>query len=90
MVHAGPNYYELAREFGCTSWSTRQWFEQAAHNVGGGAVGLRTMERAELTRARWENEQLKQEREHCDPEALVGFVKSNQATCAVPWHVPIA
>jgi transposase len=60
---AGRSFNELAKEFGCTSWSIRQWVKRAERDKGCGDGGLTTMERQELTRLRRENRQLKLERE---------------------------
>jgi putative transposase len=83
---------ELAKEFGCTSWSIRTWVKQAARDEGRGDGGLTNAEREELTRLRRENRRLREEardplksrglvcqREGRDTEALFGFVKANQA-----------
>lgn len=63
LYRAGRGFDELAKEFGCTSWSIRQWVKQADRDVGRGDGGLTTVERQELTRLRRENRQLKMERE---------------------------
>lgn len=63
LYRAGRGFDELAKEFGCTSWSIRQWVKQADRDGGGGDGGLSTAERQELTRLRRENRQLKMERE---------------------------
>ena len=63
LHRTGRNFDELAKEFGCTSWSIRQWVKQADRDVGRGDGGLSTAERQELTRLRRENRQLKEERE---------------------------
>jgi len=63
LHRAGRGFDELAKEFGCTSWSIRQWVKQADRDVGRGDGGLSTAEREELTRLRRENRQLKMERE---------------------------
>jgi transposase len=62
LHRAGRGFDELAKEFGCTSWSIRQWVKQADRDVGRGDGGLNTAERQELTRLRRENRQLKMER----------------------------
>jgi transposase len=59
----GRSFNELAEEFGCTSWSIRQWVKQADRNAGQGDGGLSTIEREELTRLRRENRRLREERE---------------------------
>jgi len=63
LHRAGRSFTELAREFGCTSWSIRQWVKQADRDAGRGDGGLSTAERQELARLRRENRQLKLERE---------------------------
>jgi len=63
LQRAGRGFDELAKEFGCTSWSIRQWVKQAERDGGRGDGGLSTLERQELTRLRRENRQLKMERE---------------------------
>ena len=63
LHRAGRGFDELAKVFGCTSWSIRQWVKQADRDGGGGDGGLSTAERQELTRLRRENRQLKMERE---------------------------
>ncbi len=63
LHRVGRGFEELAKEFGCTSWSIRQWVKQADRDAGSGDGGLTTAERQELTRLRRENRQLKMERE---------------------------
>lgn len=63
LHRVGRGFDELAKEFGCTSWSIRQWVKQAVRDAGSGDGGLSTAERQELTRLRRENRQLKLERE---------------------------
>ena len=63
LVGAGRRYDELAAEFGCSSWSIRQWVKRADRDVGRGDGGLTSDEHRELTRLRRENRQLKLERE---------------------------
>lgn len=63
LYRAGRSFKALAREFGCTSWSIRQWVKQADRDAGRGDGGLSTAERQELARLRRENRQLKLERE---------------------------
>ena len=69
----------MAKEFGCTSWSIRQWVKQADRNTGRGDGGLSTAEREELTRLRRENRQLKDEREILS-KAAAWFAKERTAT----------
>src|SRR6516165_1281889 len=63
LHRTGRGFDELAREFGCTSWSIRQWVKRADRDEGRGDGGLTTAEREELTRLRRENRRLKMERE---------------------------
>lgn len=63
LHRAGRSFNELSKEFGCTTWSIRQWVKQADRDGGRGDGGLTTAERQELTRLRRENRQLKLERE---------------------------
>ena len=79
LHRAGRSYDELEKEFGCTSWSIRQWAKQADRDVGRGDGGLSTAERQELTRLRRENRQLKEEREILS-KAAAWFAKESTAT----------
>jgi len=79
LHRAGRGFDELAKEFGCTSWSIRQWVKQADRNVGRGDGGLSTAERQELTRLRCENRQLKEQREILS-KAAAWFAKESTAT----------
>src|SRR5687767_14463742 len=63
LYRGGQGFNELSKEFGCTSWSIRQWVKQAQRDGGGGDGGLTSVERQELSRLRRENRQLKVERE---------------------------
>ena len=63
LVRAGRTPQELSKEFGCSVWSVRNWAKQGARDEGRGDGGLTTAERAELTKLRRENRQLKIERE---------------------------
>ena len=103
LHRAGRSFDELAKEFGCTSWSIRQWVKQADRDTGRGDGGLTTAEREELAGCGVRTASLKEEREilskaaawfakekHRDTEALFGFVKANQATFSVQGHVPFA
>lgn len=79
LHRAGRGFNELATEFGCTSWSVRQWVKQADREVGGGDGGLTQAERQELTRLRRENRQLKLEREILS-KAAAWFANESTAT----------
>jgi transposase len=79
LVRAGRKYADLEKEFGCTSWSIRQWVKQANRDSGRGDDGLTSEERQELTRLRRENRQLKLEREILS-KAAAWFAKESTAT----------
>ena len=79
LHRAGRSFDALAKEFGCTSWSIRQWVKQADRDVGRGDGGLTSAERQELTRLRRENRQLKEEREILS-KAAAWFAKESTAT----------
>ncbi len=36
LHRAGRSFEELAKEFGCTGWTIRQWVKQAARDTGRG------------------------------------------------------
>ncbi len=63
LVRAGRQPVELAKEFGCSTWSIRGWVKQADRDTGRGDGGLSSVEREELAKLRRENRQLKMERE---------------------------
>lgn len=77
----GRGFEELAKEFGVTSWSIRQWVRQAARDTGqsDGDGGLTTSEREELTRLRRENRVLQEERDILS-KAAAWFATENSAT----------
>ena len=79
LHRAGRGYDELAKEFGCTSWSIRQWEKRADRDEGRGDGGLTTAEREELTRLRRENRKLKEEREIWS-KAAAWFANEKPAT----------
>jgi transposase len=66
LVHAGRTPEALAHEFEPTAQSIRNWVAQWERNAGHGDGGLTTAEREELSRLRWENRQLRLERERYD------------------------
>ena len=76
---AGRKFADLEKEFGCTSWTIRQWVKQADRDSGRGDGGLASEERQELTRLRRENRQLKLEREILS-KAAAWFAKESTAT----------
>ena len=89
LYRRGRSFNELAKEFGCTRWSIRQWVKQAERDADSGDGGLNSAESEELTRLRCENRRLREEREilskaaawfaNENGEALFGLVKANQA-----------
>lgn len=82
LHRAGRSFTELAREFGCTSWSIRQWVKHADWDAGRGDGGLSTAERQELAeRGRFCQEPRPglQTRAPRAREAFFEFVKANQA-----------
>ena len=79
LFRSGRSFNELANEFGCTSWSIRQWVKQAERDGGRGDGGLTTAEREELTRLRRENRRLREEREILS-KAAAWFANEKPAT----------
>ena len=79
LYRSGRGFNDLAKEFGVTSWSIRQWVKQADRDAGTGDRGLTSEERAELTRLRHENRQLREEREILS-KATAWFAKASTAT----------
>ena len=79
LHRAGRSFDALAKEFGCTSWSIRQWVKQVDRDGGRGDGGLATAERQELSRLRRENRQLKMEREILS-KAAAWFAQESTAT----------
>lgn len=79
LVRVGRKYDELAQEFGCSSWSIRQWVKRADRDAGRGDGGLTSEERRELSQLRRENRQLKLEREIL-AKAAAWFAKESTAT----------
>ena len=79
LHRTGRRFDELAKEFGCTSWSIRQWVKQADRDDGRGDGGLTTAEREELTRLRRENRKLREEREILS-KAAAWFANEKPAT----------
>jgi transposase len=62
-VRAGRKISELAREFGCTSWTITRWVKRSDQEPGAGQRALSASDREELLRLRQENRQLKIERD---------------------------
>ena len=79
LHRVGRGFDELAKEFGCTSWSIRQWVKRADRDEGRGDGGLTTAEREELTRLRRENRKLREEREIL-AKAAAWFANENLGT----------
>ena len=63
LTRAGRTPGELAREFECSAWASRNWVRQAKRDEGLREDGLTTLEREELRRLRRKNRQLREERE---------------------------
>ena len=63
LVRAGRTPEELSREFEPSAQAIRNWVCQADIDEGRRADGLTSAERAELSRLRRENKQLRVERE---------------------------
>jgi transposase len=82
LVRIGRKYDELAHEFGCSSWSIRQWDKRANRDAGRGDGGLTSEERRELTRLRGESPQLKFEREIL-AKAAAWF--ATESASRAPW-----
>ena len=79
LHRSGRGFDELAREFGCTAWSIRQWVKRAERDEGRGDGGLSTAEREELSRLRRENRKLREEREILS-KAAAWFANEKPAT----------
>jgi len=79
LYRSGRSFNELAKEFGCTTWSIRQWVKQADRDAGRGGGGLSSVEREELTRLRRENRRLREEREILS-KAAAWFASEKVAT----------
>ena len=79
LQRTGRSFNELAKEFGCTSWSIRQWVKQADRDGGRGDGGLTSAEREELTRLRRENRRLREERAILS-KAAAWFANEKSAT----------
>ena len=63
LVRSGRTAGELAREFGCSSQTIRNWVRQADRDEGRRDDGLTTQESEEVRRLRRENRRLREERE---------------------------
>ncbi len=63
LVRAGRSPEALAKEYGPSGPSIRNWVRQAEQEEGARADGLSAAEREELKRLRKENRQLREERD---------------------------
>jgi len=63
LARAGRTIASLAKEFGVTDTSIRNWLRQTDLDQGRRTDGLTTEEKQELTRLRKENARLREERE---------------------------
>jgi len=68
LARAGRSLASLAKEFGVTDMSIRNWLRQADLDAGRRTDGLTTEEKQELARLRKENARLREER--VQPSAL--------------------
>ncbi len=63
LVRSGRSVGSLARGFGASEQTIRNWVKQADLDEGGGGDGLTTEARAELRRLKRENKRLRMERD---------------------------
>ena len=63
LVRSGRTPEELSREFEPTAQAIRNWVQQAEVDAGQRTDGLTREEKAELSRLRRENRQLREERD---------------------------
>ena len=63
LARAGRSLASLAKEFGVTEMSIRNWLRQADLDAGRRTDGLTTEEKQELARLRKENARLREERD---------------------------
>jgi transposase len=63
LARAGRSLASLAKEFGVTDMSIRNWLRQADLDTGRRSDGLTTEEKQELARLRKENARLREERD---------------------------
>ena len=61
LARSGRTHKSLAREFGVTDTTVRNWLRQADLDQGRRHDGLTSEEKQELTRLRRENERLREE-----------------------------
>ena len=74
LVRSGRSTGELAREFGCSAHTIRNWVRQADRDAGRRDDGLTSSELEELRRLRRENRRLREERE-ISKKAAVWFAR---------------
>jgi len=74
LSQAGRNPEELAQEFEPTAKTIRNWISQSQRDQGQRPDGLSSPERAEITRLRRENKQLRLAREMLS-KAAAGFAR---------------
>ena len=79
LVRSGRTPESLAQEFEPTAQSIRNWVAQADRDEGRSNDGLTSAERAELTKLRGENRQLRQEREILK-KAAAWFAKESESS----------
>jgi len=63
LARSGRTLLSLAKEFGVTDTTIRNWLRQADLDQGHRSDGLTTEEKQELTRLRKENARLREERD---------------------------
>jgi transposase len=63
LARAGRSLASLAKEFGVTDMSIRNWLRQADLDAGRRSDGLTSEEKQELVRLRRENARLREERD---------------------------
>lgn len=74
FARAGRSLASLAKEFGITDMSIRNWLRQADLDTGRRTDGLTTEEKQELARLRKENARLREERDILE-EAAAWFAR---------------
>jgi len=80
LVRAGRSPEELAREFGPSGQSIRNWVRQAEREDGKRVDGLTASEREELNRLRKENRQLREKREILRKAAVFFATETGQSS----------
>ena len=78
LARSGRTLASLAKEFGVTKNSIRNWVKQADLDAGRRQDGLTTEERQELARLRKENARLREERDI--PEKAAAWFAQESAT----------